>query len=62
MLVKAPSGDSEAFSEQAKALNLLLVPTDSFGCPGFVRLSTCVDPEMIRRSLPAFRTLAQQTL
>ena len=62
MLVKAPDGDSEAFSERAKALNLLLVPTDSFGCPGFVRLSTCVDPAMIQRSLPAFRLLAEQTL
>lgn len=57
MLVEAPDGDSEAFSERAKAHNLLLVPADGFGCPGFVRLSTCVSYDMILRSLPAFRAL-----
>ena len=58
MLVKAPDGDSLSFSDRAKELNLLIVPTDDFGCPGFVRLSTCVGHDMILRSLPAFRTLA----
>lgn len=58
MLVKAPDGDSISFSDRAKALNLLIVPTDDFGCPGFVRLSTCVAQDMILRSLPAFRALA----
>ena len=57
MLVEAPDGDSEGFSEKAKELNLLLVPADGFGCPGFVRLSTCVSYDMILRSLPAFRKL-----
>ncbi len=59
MLVEAPDGDSEGFSEKAKALNLLLVPADGFGCPGFVRLSTCVSYDMILRSLPAFRKLME---
>ncbi len=57
MLVEAPGGDSRAFSERAKAHNLLLVPADDFGCPGFVRLSTCVSYDMILRSLSAFRAL-----
>jgi aspartate aminotransferase len=57
MLVEALGGDSLAFSERAKAHNLLLVPADDFGCPGFVRLSTCVSYDMILRSLPAFRAL-----
>ena len=35
MMVKAPGGDAHAFSERAKKENLLLVPADSFGCPGF---------------------------
>ena len=60
MLVEAPGGDSLAFSEKARELNLLLVPADGFGCPGFVRLSTCVDYNMILRSLPAFRKLIGQ--
>lgn len=58
MLVKAPAGDAQEFSDRAKARNLLIVPTDGFGCPGFCRLSTCVSHEMILRSLPAFEDLA----
>lgn len=60
MLVEAPDGNSEAFSDKAKEKNLLLVPADGFGCPGFVRLSTCVSYDMILRSLPAFRALAAE--
>ncbi len=59
MMVEAPDGDSEGFSDRAKALNILTVPCDGFGCPGFTRFSTCVAPEMIQRSLPAFKKLAE---
>lgn len=58
LLVKAPGGDSMAFSEKAKLQqNLLLVPADGFGCPGYLRLSYCVAKDMIESSLPAFRAL-----
>jgi aspartate aminotransferase len=57
LFVKSPEPDANAFSEKAKKLNLLIVPADSFGCPGYVRISYCVDPDMIRRSLPAFQKL-----
>lgn len=60
MMVKSPNGDSRAFSELAKRENLLIVPADTFGCPGFCRVSTCVDPDMIRRSLPAFRKVIEE--
>ena len=60
MMVKAPNGDSRAFSELAKRENLLIVPADTFGCPGFCRVSTCVDPDMIRRSLHAFKKLIEE--
>ena len=60
MMVKAPNGDSRAFSELAKRENLLIVPADTFGCPGFCRVSTCVDPDMIRRSLPAFKKVIEE--
>ncbi len=59
MFVKALGGDSEAFSEKAKEYDLLLVAADGFGCPGYVRVSYCVDKEMIERSLPAFAKLAE---
>ena len=56
--VKAMEEDAGAFCEKAKEQELLLVPSDSFGMPGYVRISYCVSEEQIRRSLPAFRALA----
>ena len=55
LFVKAPGGDAMAFAEKAKNKNLLIVPSDSFGVPGYFRLSYCVSKEMIERSLPAFK-------
>ena len=57
LFVKAPGGDAVAFSEKAKQKDLLLVPGDGFGCPGYFRLCYCVSNEMIQRSLPVFREL-----
>ena len=60
LFVKAPNGDANAFSEKAKLdHNLLVVPADGFGCPGFFRLSYCVSNDMIRRSLPAFKAMIE---
>ena len=60
MFVKAPGGSASAFSDKAKEKNLLVVPGGDFGCPEFFRLSTCVAPDMIQRSLPVFRELIGQ--
>jgi len=57
LFVKALEEDSRSFAEEAKKLNLLIVAADDFGCPGYVRVSYCVDPEMIKRSLEAFQML-----
>ena len=60
LFVKAPNGDANAFSEKAKLEhNLLVVPADGFGCPGYFRLSYCVSNDMIRRSLPAFKAMME---
>ncbi len=58
MFVKAPGGSAKAFSNKAKKENLLVVPGDDFGCPEFIRISTCVSHDMILRSLPTFEKLA----
>ena len=58
LFVASPEPDAVAFSERARELELLLVPSDDFGCPGFVRISYCVSTGQIERSLPAFRRLA----
>ena len=60
MFVKAMEDDSAAFCEKAKELDLLLVAADGFGCPGYVRISYCVDREMIERSMKAFAELAKK--
>lgn len=60
LFVKSPIKDAEAFSEKAKEYELLLVPSDSFGYPGYLRISYCVSTDMIKQSLPAFEALAEE--
>ena len=60
LFVKCPIPDAKEFSERAKKHELLLVPSDDFGCPGFVRIAYCVSADMIRRSMPAFRALMDE--
>ena len=57
LFVKAPDGNARAFSEKAKEFEILLVPGDDFGGPGWARLAYCVKKETIERSMPAFRAL-----
>ena len=58
LFIKAPGADAVAFMEKAKQKDLLVVPGDGFGCPGYFRTGDRVSPEMIERSLPVFRILA----
>ena len=58
LFVKAPGGDANAFAEAAKKEDILFVPGDDFGCPGYVRIAYCVSTETVKNSLPAFRRLA----
>jgi aspartate aminotransferase len=58
LFVKALEEDAYAFCERAKQYELLLVPSDDFGYPGYVRIAYCVTTEQIERSLPAFKALA----
>lgn len=60
LFIKAPGGDAFEFSETAKAKDLLLVPGDGFGCPGYFRICYCVSYEMIQNSLPVFKALIEE--
>ncbi len=60
LFIKAPGGDANAFSQRAKQHDLLLVPGDGFGCPGYFRICYCVSYDMIVRSLPVFRQLLEE--
>ncbi len=57
MFVKALETDAYKFYERGKKFELLLVPGDDFGCPGFVRIAYCVDTALIENSIPAFKAL-----
>ncbi len=57
LFLKAPNGDGNAFSEKAKEKNILVVSGEGFGCKEYVRISYCVDTDMIKRALPKFKEL-----
>ena len=58
--VRALEPDAGAFAERAKAHELLLVPSDSFGVGGWVRIGYCVSREVIEGSEPAFAALIEE--
>lgn len=52
---KALEADAKVFSEKAKKYDLMLVPSDSFGCPGYFRMAYCIETEKVLRSIEALR-------
>ena len=60
LFVKSPEPDAKKFCERAKKYELLLVPSDSFGVEGYVRISYCVARPVIENSLPAFKKLMEE--
>jgi aspartate aminotransferase len=60
LFIKSPEADANAFCERAKKYELLLVPSDSFGFEGYVRISYCVSTEQIEKSLPSFKALIEE--
>jgi len=49
----------DAIVERAREQDLLIVSANGFGCPGYARVSYCVDYDMIERSFSAFEKLYQ---
>ena len=60
LFMKALEPDAYAFCEKAKNYDLLLVPSDDFGCPGYVRIAYCVAEKTIINAMPAFRKLMEE--
>ena len=52
---KALEDDAAAFSKKALPYGLILVPSDSFGVPGYFRIAFCTDTEKVVRSIDAFK-------
>lgn len=57
---KALEEDAVAFCEKAKKYDFIAVPSDSFGCPGHIRLAYCIETEKVERSLEAIRKFVRE--
>ena len=57
---KALEEDAVAFCQKALKYDLILVPADSFGAPGYFRMAYCIDTEKVVRSLEALRTFVKE--
>lgn len=56
---KALEEDAVAFCQKALKYDLVLVPSDSFGVPGYFRMAYCIDTEKVERSLAALRKFVE---
>lgn len=57
---KALEEDAVAFCQKALKYDLVLVPADSFGAPGYFRMAYCIDTEKVIRSMEALRTFVKE--
>lgn len=60
LFIEAPNGNSEEFSEKAKAHDMLLVPGAGFGAKTHMRLSYCVETQKCEKALPIFEKLMKE--
>lgn len=60
IMPKALEEDSIAFCNKAKDHDLILVPADNFGAPGFFRMAYCIDTEKVVRSLETIRSFVKE--
>lgn len=56
---KALEEDAKLFSQKALKYDLVLVPGDTFGAPGYFRMAYCIDTEKVERSLAALRKFVE---
>ena len=56
---KALEEDAKTFCMKAKKYDLILVPADNFGCPGYFRMAYCIDTEKVQRSIEVFKKFVQ---
>ena len=57
---KALEEDAVAFCQKALKYDLVMVPSDSFGVPGYFRMAYCIDTEKVERSLEALRKFVKE--
>lgn len=57
---RALEENTEIFCQKALKYDLILVPSDSFGVPGYFRMAYCIDTEKVERSLYALRKFVKE--
>lgn len=57
---RALEEDAVAFCKKALKYDLVLVPSDTFGLPGYFRMAYCIDTEKVERSLSALRRFVKE--
>lgn len=57
---KALEEDANIFCQKAKEYDLILVPSDNFGLPGYFRMAYCIDTEKVKRSIPVLRRFVEE--
>ena len=57
---KALEDDANSFCMKAKEYDLILVPSNSFGVPGYFRMAYCIDTDKVRRSIPVLEKFAHE--
>ena len=57
---KALEEDANAFCMKAKDYDLILVPSDSFGVPGYFRMAYCIDTDKVERSIAALEKFVHE--
>ncbi len=57
---KALEDDAKVFCEKALKYDFIAVPADSFGCPGYFRMSYCIETEKVERSLSVLRRFVKE--
>lgn len=56
---KALEEDAAAFCKKAMKYDLVLVPSDSFGCTGYFRMAYCIETQKVERAMEALRRFVE---
>ena len=60
ILVKALEEDGISFCRKAKDYDLIFVPADNFGTPGYFRVAYCIDTEKVKRAIPVLERFVKE--
>jgi len=60
IMPKALEEDSVEFCKKALKYDIVFVPADNFGAPGYFRVAYCLDTDKVKRSLPRIREFVRK--